>query len=93
VNVKTYALSGRTCIFIILQITLAIQREFLHAYLVYFSWHLSFVPSAVSDAVQERFPHSSVSDIKQAMRQKCSDAVKQLKYKAVIAAKTTAENN
>ena len=50
----------------------------------------SSVPSAVSDAVQQKFPQSSIGEIRQAMRQKCSNAVKYLKYKSV-AATTTAE--
>jgi len=52
----------------------------------------SSVPSAVSDAVQQKFPESSIGEIRQAMRQKCSNAVKYLKYKSVAATATSDVN-
>jgi len=35
----------------------------------------------VSDAVQRRFPEKTVGKIRQAMRQKCSNAVKAMRLK------------
>lgn len=35
----------------------------------------------VSDAVQQQYPGTPAGEIRQAMRQKCSNAVKTLKYK------------
>jgi hypothetical protein len=46
-----------------------------------------------SDIVRQRFPETLDTEIKQAIRQKCSNAVKSLKIQELQAAKTTPLNS